>query len=639
MRIPTLARRSLTLALTAALVAPSLAATTPLTGAPRAIVAFGDSTLAGSDQPGAIVASAPVLSPAGIDNLDRETANHLLATIDASSLPLSADQAMRLTALLEKGTPVLLHMDVVTPESMDLVSKFFGIAPAEGDVILRKERRTTTVFAPSQEDAGDTADLLSALAGSELSKLATPSTPSSGSGGTMDNGPAPLLPARRFDVNLVDSQGEISGTAAIEVVRSRSNSTDNKMVTITSKTTAKPKLTGIIDGSKTNGNLWSAKLAHEYRTTHTLTAGAQVTYLDYFPLTDGRTDFTQTDTENRGFNIGGSTGSEISQTGKPDDLLAAKLPFNLSFGYEHKWQSSLSTTFKDYSMEAVPKGQDSVQWTAFIAPSLRNILVKHWGSGLPTLVDDKLTPMMRSATLPAMSYWKVPGAFEGSATVSLSGGYTLESQEWWYVRSSLKYEKKNVRRDASKTFTIDMSDPYVSAEITVLIRSATGSGACLRDKGGLVDTAACQASDRSQMWGLDAASRYVNRQSGRCLSVQPATQSVVTVACDNITYEKQWQWRADRLHSMIDHGRYRLYVEGGVVHYAAADGRFADFPVNPFGAPLEPWTNYPSAPRVGVDYIPAPLGSKLEPVPSGYAQFPAVSDDQRWHIQVLRTGL
>jgi hypothetical protein len=238
-----------------------------------------------------------------------------------------------------------------------------------------------------------------------------------------------------------------------------------------------------------------------------------------------------------------------------------------------------------------------------------------------------------------MSYWKVPGAYEGSATVTLSGGYTLFDQKWWYERSDIKYARKDVGRDAGKSFAVDMSDPYLSAEITVLIRSATGSGACLRDRGGIVDLAACAATDRSQMWGLDTASRYVNRKSGKCLSIQPATTAVVTVGCENITFDKQWQWRADRLHSMVDPGRYRLYVEGGAVHYAAAEGRFADFPVNPYGAPLEPWTNYPAAPRVGVDYIPVPGNKRLEPVPSGYAQFPRVADEQRWHLQVLRTGL
>jgi hypothetical protein len=630
MRIPNLAKRSLALALATALAGPSLAMATAVTNAPVALVAFGDPISSRPDQLNALADSVPVLSPKDVATLDDETTGRLLATINASSLPLGFDEAATLSHLVEKGTPVLLHMDAVTPEATALVSGYFGIAPTEGDVILRKDHGTTRVFAPSQEHPGDTSDLLAALLGYGSMTLETSS----------DAEARPLLPARRFDINLVDTGGEISGTVAIDVVRSRSNSTDNKMVTITSKTTVKPKLTGVLDAYKVGGNLWWAKLPLEYRTIHTLDAKTEVTYLDYFPLSDGRVDFTQTDTQSRGFNIGGSTGSELSRTGKPDDLLAAKLPFNLSFGYEHKWSSSLATTFKDYSLQAIQKSANAAQWTALIAPSLRDILVKNPSIAIPTkLSDEKMTPMMRSATLPAMSYWKIPGTFEGTATVSLSGGYTVDSYEWLRSGSKTTYTKGPKRRDATKSFAIDMSDPYLSADITVLIRSALGSGECLRDNGGVVDLAACTATERSQMWGLDSASRYVNRKSGRCLSVQPATKAVVTVGCENITFEKQWQWRADRLHSMVDPSRYRLYVEGGMVHYAAVDGRFDDFPVNPYGAALEPWTNYPAKPRVGVDYIPAPYGARLESVPAGYDQFPRVSDDQRWHLQVLRTGL
>lgn len=246
--------------------------------------------------------------------------------------------------------------------------------------------------------------------------------------------------------------------------------------------------------------------------------------------------------------------------------------------------------------------------------------------------------MMRAATFEAMSYWKVPGSYEGLANVTIAAGYRVDRHHWWWNRTQLNYAHEPRDREVPREFVVDMSDPYLSAEMTVLIRSAVGSGACLRDNGGTVSLAPCVTTDRSLMWGLDGASRYVNRGSGRCLTAQMATGSVVTEPCENITFEKQWEWRADRLHSLIDHTRYRLYVAGGQAH-VAPKGRFWDFPANFSSPALEPWTNYPAAPRQGVDLIVGKAGTRPMEIGPEYAGTPAVSDDQRWHIEVLRQGL
>ena len=134
------------------------------------------------------------------------------------------------------------------------------------------------------------------------------------------------------------------------------------------------------------------------------------------------------------------------------------------------------------------------------------------------------------------------------------------------------------------------------------------------------------------------ASRYVNRKSKKCLTAQPAAGSVVTEACGNLTFEKQWQWRADRLHSLIDHERYRMYVAGGQV-LVSKKGRFPDFPANFSSPALEPWSNYPAAPRQGIDLIVGRAGTRPVPIGPEYAGLPAVTDDQRWRIEVLRQGL
>lgn len=634
MRIPTLAKRTLALALTAACAAPVLGMATPVTGVPLALVAFGDKTASQDDRSADFAASAPILSPTDIATLGKDVTDHMLAMVKASALPLSADEAVTLSRLLEAGTPVFIDMDTNDPDARDRVSAFFGVAPTEGNVILRKERASTTVFASSQDGPGDTGDLLSALASAPRSTVITDNSDRAAS---ISSEESASLPTRRFDINFVSAEGEIFSTANVDVTRSRTTATDNKMVTITSKTVIKTAKNGV--GRVSAGPI--ANLPIEYRAGHSvLTQDGDVTYLDSYPDTDARTDFTKSDSKTRGYTIGGSVGAELSATGKPDQVLAAKVPLNLSYTYKNEWQSNLSTTFKDYSLLAIPDTRNSVDWIAVLAPSLKDTLITSWNSKKVDLTEDRMTAMMRTATLETMSHWKIPGDYEKTLAVSIGGGYTLQSDSWWTgANGGYNYERKPVEKIAGKIFNFDMSDPFLTAEITVLIRSATGSGECLRDRDGVVDLAACLSTDRSQMWGLDAASRYVNRKSGQCLSVEPATRAVVTVGCEGITFEKQWQWRADRLHSLVDHGRYRLYVEGGAVHYAAAEGRFEDFPVNPYAAPLNPWTGYPAAPRVGIDFIPVPGSVKLEPVPAGYAAFPRVSDEQRWHLEVLRTRL
>jgi len=500
---------------------------------------------------------------------------------------------------------------------------------------------SSSSFFTGAGSAATAADLLSAMV-----KSLPPPVPGTSIGGLgrgafiqqAEGGDKPLPPSRRFSVNFVDDQGEVSGVSVIDVVRSRTNSADAKAMMITSNATVKTNRNGVVEGAP-GRNLWGAYLPFEYRLSHAVEAeGVQPSYRGHFPETDARTEYNETEKRSRGFSIGGSTGAELSATGKPDDVLAAKLPLNLSLGYQYDWEKSVSRTFKDYSLLAAPIGQNAVAWRALIAPSLRGVLVTRVGAGLPQLSESKMTPMMRTATLNAVSEWILPGAYEGPVEVTVSAGYELQRSEWWWERTTLRDRSVRDNRDVPASFVIDMSDPYLTADITVLLRSATGTGACLRDDGNVVLTT-CDKTDRRQMWGLDPSSRYVNRASGRCLTADSQTRAVVTQPC-RISFEQQWQWRADRLHSFIDQSQYRLYVEGEQVRFHAAPGRFQDYPVNPHGAPLEPWTNYPNAPRAGIDHQPAPFGMVPRPItPEWESKFRPVSADQRWHVEVLRQGL
>lgn len=646
MRIPTLAIRSLTLAIGICLAPAAFSqAAPPLLSATASsddlaqvtLVTFGAGTAAG----GSTIAAA-TLSTDDIARLAAEPAGTVLAVVSSDVLPLADAEAATLSKVYESGVPFLLRMDSFDPDDLKRVSSIFGIAPTAGDVILSRDRDGLPQVFSGAGSAATTADLLSAMVTS------LPVAPSVGIvglatnrstvGRQADDGDKPLPPARRFGVNFVDDQGEVAGISVIDVVRSRTNSADAKALMITSSATVKTNRNGVVEG-RPGQNLWGAYLPFEYRLSHTVEAdGVQPSFRGHFPETDARTEYNETETRTRGFSIGGSTGSELSSSGKADDVLAAKLPLNLSLSYQHTWQTSVSRTFKDYSLLAAPIGQNSVAWRALIAPSLRGVLITRQGAALPELTESRMTPMMRTATLNTVSEWILPGAYEGLATVTVSAGYELQRSEWWWERTQLRNRSVRDNRDVPASFVIDMSDPFLTADITVLLRSATGTGACLRDDGNVV-LVTCDKTDRRQMWGFDPSSRYVNRDSGRCLTADSLTRAVVTRPC-RISFEQQWQWRADRLHSFIDQAQYRLYVEGGQVRFHAAPGRFQDYPVNPHGAPLEPWTNYPASPRVGVDHQPAPFGTIPRPIAPEWAdQFRPVSTDQRWHVEVLRQSL
>jgi hypothetical protein len=652
MAMPTFPRKTLSIALVATLAASAPAASAA-TDALTAVVAFGGHVGDVGPLSRAITPSSasdlPIVLPADIAGLAPEASRHFLSMVDASSFPLTATEEVTLARLFESGSPVLLRMDSHTPDDLARVSAMFGIAPRSGDMIVRNDGGDIEVFGASPNGAADVSSLLHAL---EVSTEPEPesepepadanpfaSLQSLSTAEADDPGPAATLPARRFHHNLVDDRGEITGVTVIDIVRSRSVSSDFKLITVTSKASITPVDNGVSDGALTGKNAWTADLPLEYRLRHSVTAGdAEVTYVDHFPATDGRTDFTQTDTEVRKLSIGGETGAEISSSGKADETLAAKLPFKLTGGFEHSWQSSLTTRFQDYSILAIPSASGSVTWKALIAPKLKHVLVKRWGADLPVLTEERMTPMMRSGTFEAISSWQVPGTYEGLANVGISAGYDLDRKKWWWNRTRVEHSQEVVPREVELDYVIRLDDPYLSADITVLIRSVTGSGACLRDNEGVVDLAPCISTERHQMWGLDAASRYVNRGSGRCLTAQPVTRSVVTEPCENITFEKQWQWRGDRLHALSDHTRYRLYVAGGQVR-VSSPGQQPDFPANFSHPALEPWTNYPAAPRQGIDLVVGSAGTRPVPVGPEYAGTPAVSDDQRWRIEVLRQGL
>lgn len=591
------------------------------------------------------VSGLPVIRPADAENLAPGAVRHVLVVVRASSLPLGEEDAATLARLFQQGAPVLVRMDSRTPDDLARVGAQFGTAPTIGDMIVRNEHGDIGVFASASEAVADAEALLDAFAAD--ADMPRPPHPEADPDATLPEAdvpnPAVGLPGRTINFSLVDPKGEINGVTKVEIVRSRTMAADFKLLRVSSKAKIAPARAGVTRNTSPDLEVIS-HLPIEYNLRHDVAVSeGDLVNLDHFPVTDGATEFKQEETETSTFSIGGSLGAEVSPTGKKDPKLGAKLPFDVSFGYEHKWQSTLSNSFKDYSLQAGPELPTAVAWNAVIAPRFEHLLrmFVHPSSRFENPAK-KMTPMMKVAAFDAASYWQMPGTYEGPLSVTVSVGYKLDRDYWFYKGGhrgvAPKREIDVVHNVVRNTFEIPMSDPYLTAELTVLIRSATGSGLCLRDNGGVVDLVACQPTDSSQQWGFDEASRYVNRKSKKCLTAQPAAGSVVTEACGNLTFEKQWQWRADRLHSLIDHERYRMYVAGGQV-LISKKGRFPDFPANFSSPALEPWSNYPAAPRQGIDLIVGRAGTRPVPIGPEYAGLPAVTDDQRWRIEVLRQGL
>jgi len=249
-----------------------------------------------------------------------------------------------------------------------------------------------------------------------------------------------------------------------------------------------------------------------------------------------------------------------------------------------------------------------------------------------------MTPMMFSGALDTWSVWKLPGEYEGKVTVEVEAGYDRNERLRSMTKPKAGYFDETRPVNASQRYVFDLSHPFLTREITVLIRSAVADGGCLMQTDDTISLASCDPSNRSQMWGLDSEGRYVNRSTKQCLTADTQVAALKMATC-SLANSQRWEWQADRLHSGYDDGRHRLYVELGTVRFHVPPGRFQDVPVNPHNAVLSPWSGYPGAPQAG-ELIPAPYGVAAGSVPARWASnYRAIGPEQRWDVIVLREGL
>ncbi|MGA7436813.1 MAG: RICIN domain-containing protein [Luteibacter sp.] len=550
----------------------------------------------------------------------------------ASQLDEPGDAHAWLSEQFEAGVPILVRMD--TPDRSP-VARFFGISSRTGDTIfVRGTGGDVSMLRPTDTSVSWrpqwTPRATEALA---IMQANAPTHVPDGSS---------ITPLQRFHEGVFETgSDEITGRATIVVVRSATRTDDDKEIHVSTWHDIKPENAGIDAGHAEGRNLSAFYLPVRYHISHEVTAsGNDPVMVDFFPHSDGSTTIEYTKIQERGISIGGNVGSGASEDGKADAGLASKIPFNVSVGFTHTEREEFRLDFQDYSLAAgAVSSARVVRWEAPLSERLFDTLIEAEHADSVELSEKRMTPMMRTARLPAWSVWEVPGVYEGMARVTVSGGYDIDEHKWWWQGSEWMSSGHQVRPvEASASFELDLSSPYLTREITVLLRSAAEDGQCMAQRSGHVVMAACDARDRAQMWGLDSERRYVNRQSGECLEADIAGGSVAMGAC-SLGTSQTWQWRADRIHSAMGNSQNRLFVDDGKLRVVADVGRFDDIPENPHNALLKPWAGYPRAPVEG-ELQPAPFGTAAGSIPAGWAGiYGATGPEQRWTPIVLRVGI
>ncbi|AWM89549.1 hypothetical protein DJ564_01385 [Pseudomonas sp. 31-12] len=590
----------------------------------------------------------PPLSGKNID--DAQRIQKSITTLSQDELNLSVDDSKsnmayldidsiedekileKATAVFRAGIPVLLKMKNHTPELAKKVSTVFGIS-GSFDYALFHRLNNSNIDVYRLEGYDD--ENIMEVAWLRVKELNLKSDP--------PEDQFIGMPKLTYNINVQSPSREMTSVVNIDIIRSAQRSQDKKFVSIkTAPTTMRSAKNGITIGGFDPGgsgqNLWGAYLPHAYRFTHQLTAQQIAPVLvASAPSSDSRTEFSFTETKTTGLSIGGTLGGEFGGTKADNIAYAAKSPFNVNFGLNYAHTKMMSYNFKDYSLLAAQNGS-SVTWTAPIDTKLRGALIKQLTSTTPILSEDKMTPMMRSASLESYTLWELPGTYTGLATVSVGGGYDLDRTEWWWERTEVKSQQNTDIYNSEEKYELDMSNPFLTREMTVLIRSADSTGKCISGSANSSTTLeSCVASDAQQLWGLDSESRYVNRATQQCLSVRETDGALITNSCalDN---RQQWEWQADRLHSLYNR-EWRLYAENSQLKIIPDSSmHFQNTPKNVFNPLNIPWASYPLAPSFQ-DVMPNHLGPSPQISPEWVDRYQGVDTRQRWRIEILRDGI
>lgn len=522
---------------------------------------------------------------------------------DERALDAAGGAALR--KVLKRGHPVLVLLSA-TPlashrQGLLMVT---GVRPRAGAVVLTQGRSgeiETNVI--QMEDDRLASAAIAALVqharqrpagGTVRTKRAAAAT--DGTGGT-------LAPQLRRVVNVVGLDGQVTSVITLSVVRNVSRTGDVKTLIAKTRTSLNPDGAGISNGTVTGENLWASRLPVMYTLGHSLTAtgGVSPVLETYLPEADGRTEFNYARTDERSFSIAGSVGAEFGGGATPEQALqwTAQSPFSLNASYTVGHSETLSHVFQDYSLR-VARQSPEVAWELPLAGRLgQHVLVRPTAS-LPVFRPEALTPMMRNATMDALSVWQVPGRYDGTVTFAQKGGFSIHEDRWHYERGRLVRGESTTPAADELKVDVAMGGWELAREIPVLLQSAQGTGSCIRAIGnGDVGLAPCDSGDETMMWGFDQVRRYHNLATGRCLAYNPSRKKVEQQDCALVN-NQYWEWRAERLHSAYNL-LWRLYVTSSNTVALEPDGSFVlqDQPVNQFNSLDIPWSSYPTRPSVG----------------------------------------
>lgn len=588
----------------------------------------------------ALASGTPVVIIRGESGRD----GNITARLDAL-LGLSADAAVLVFSAPVNGAPVALALDDIDMDGKDHADTLSRFAALVRQHVAARP-------APRAAQARGTR-----LAASNVDPANTPDDTA-------------MLPRMRFTTVSMSGAGRGYITIDSELVRDITAQGSRLLLINKSLQVMTPQYSGVQQGGE-------IVIPRVYYSGHQITPLAPGQYsltaklVDWFPRDSGRTelrfDETRTTDTNFGLSIAPEVGRDIAE--KTGSIASVKLPGNFSFARRNQVTRSVSYSVTDYSVGSalglLPRYHykqgayrpgndnrrvDTLEWRHQLAAPIDSN--KHYfrSNGANSAHSNaKLTPSMRGVTLELMSTWELP-ALNSAGVYEMTAGGKIEYLANPRHRNAPQQRKILSHTQDSQawaTWRVSAGSPYLTRFPTVRLTSLGGSGGCLVDEGakGLqlrtcVPLPSVQLQDlgvSNDQWTFDGLGRYVNRHTGRCLSIlHPHASAEVSASTCNNSTEQRWAWSADRLLSRYDGGArgLRLNIDRHgrlTVHPPVWGAPVISNPAHPL---LKPWSTYPAAPRAG-DFIQAINGPSRD-VPSHYIGMPAISPGERWEPQLIR---
>ncbi len=439
----------------------------------------------------------------------------------------------------------------------------------------------------------------------------------------------------------------------IVVLRDIDAQRDEKVVMVTTEVDQVPSLVGA---------MWNGTALAEGKGYHLIVPGRYIvttqlagvdqpvplTLQDYAPKSDGATERLINDTVSIKTTSGASaTFDVLNGLAHNNAPHLGKVALGFNYAKEHLEQRSVTMSLKDYFVQASPrsgKGTRAMDWTFPLASDIAHS-VDYFADGenFYGAVNStrRMTPMMRQATLQVGSVWRVPGSYEGSLDVITRA--TVELRVYDSLEKSIDSGPDDAESDMAFTTRINLGSAHLTRQPTVRLQSLHGQGQCLAQpvsNAPDVVLESCEKGEggKAQQWYLEVDNTYRNRGSGQCLTTAPHSGRIHAADCAGASLTQQWQWSADRIHSLYMGGNtWRLHLRDGIVNAMFDPQRHQMMVSNQYHPLLRPWSSYPNRPSKG-DVVPN-LSSVSPPIPDSYLGYDAVGTEERWQPLPIRFGL